>query len=241
MLIDLIATENIISCNIRVAQIIGLEAAIYVNELININSKAIRKDKVSDSYFVLDRKYMENRTTLTEKRQLEIDQTLEQFKLLKRNPDNVNELCVDLEVLTSLLMCENEQLVKEISVSTKKQSKEVKEKANIDRLKSYIKSWDPDIRGAYNVWIESVVEKRGLVTVATVQIAQDTLNRFTTDKTKLVDVIKIAALNGYVDMQYAINTYNQRNVPYAQKNTTQSAVYSSLFDNSKPTFTGKVY
>ena len=40
MLIDLIRTDNYVSFNVQLAHIVGLHAAIYLSELLNINSKA---------------------------------------------------------------------------------------------------------------------------------------------------------------------------------------------------------
>lgn len=46
----------------------GLHTAIYVNELINISAKALKKNKlIADKFFLLDRKYITRRTTLDDK------------------------------------------------------------------------------------------------------------------------------------------------------------------------------
>ena len=57
MLIDLLATDNQASYNIKIAQVMGLHTAIYINELINISNKATQKNKlIADKFFILDRK-----------------------------------------------------------------------------------------------------------------------------------------------------------------------------------------
>ena len=55
MLIELLSTSNYVSYNTKLAQLLGLHASIYLSELMSINDKAIRKDKTSESSFVLDR------------------------------------------------------------------------------------------------------------------------------------------------------------------------------------------
>ena len=40
MLIDLLSTDNLANYNIKIAQVMGLHSAIYINELINISNKA---------------------------------------------------------------------------------------------------------------------------------------------------------------------------------------------------------
>jgi hypothetical protein len=51
VLIELLSTSNYVSYNIKLAELLGLHAAIYISELMNINDKAIRKNKLNDNYF----------------------------------------------------------------------------------------------------------------------------------------------------------------------------------------------
>lgn len=66
MLIDLLSMSNYVNYNVKVAQILGLDAAIYVSELLNINDKALHKNKVKGEYFTIDRMYIQSRTTFDE-------------------------------------------------------------------------------------------------------------------------------------------------------------------------------
>ena len=52
MVLDLLSTNMQISFNLKLAHRIGLHAAIYLGELLNINKKAIIKNKVTDSGFL---------------------------------------------------------------------------------------------------------------------------------------------------------------------------------------------
>ena len=63
MLIELLSSSNYVNFNIKVAQILGLKSAIYLSQLMDINEKAIRKNKIEDNFFTIDRKYIESRTT----------------------------------------------------------------------------------------------------------------------------------------------------------------------------------
>ena len=53
MLIDLLSNANLVSYNYKVAQLFGLHTAIYLAELLNINDKAIKKNKLSEGYFAI--------------------------------------------------------------------------------------------------------------------------------------------------------------------------------------------
>ena len=84
MLIELLSTSNYVSYNIKLAELLGLHAAIYISELMNINDKAIKKNKVDQEYFKLDRSYITSRTTIEESEQLEIEENLLKLGILER-------------------------------------------------------------------------------------------------------------------------------------------------------------
>ena len=64
MLINLISLSNYQSYNVILARTLGLYEAVYLNALIEINEKAIRKNKLQNEHFLVDRKYIQSRTTL---------------------------------------------------------------------------------------------------------------------------------------------------------------------------------
>ena len=47
-LFDLLSTDMYVSYNVKLAQVLDLQSAIYISELININRKAIEKNKLKD-------------------------------------------------------------------------------------------------------------------------------------------------------------------------------------------------
>ena len=88
MLIDLLSTANYNMYNVSVANKIGLHASIYLSEIMNINDKAIRKNKVEDNYFTIDREYVEKRTTLKKEEQIDIDKLLLELNILEKSNSN---------------------------------------------------------------------------------------------------------------------------------------------------------
>src|SRR5574344_1314826 len=120
MLLDLLSMDNYASYNIKVAQIFGLHPAIYLNELLNINEKAVRKSKITgEATFTIDRAYIEKRTTLTRAEQLEIDETFKEIGLLKVDESNQNMMSLDITTLTSI-MSEGKEFIKELKIMTKR-------------------------------------------------------------------------------------------------------------------------
>ena len=91
MLIELLSMSNYGNYNIKLASILGLETAVYLNELMNINEKALKKKKITDNSFIIDRKYIESRTTLNPEKQQELEINLIKLGILERNDaDTIN-------------------------------------------------------------------------------------------------------------------------------------------------------
>ena len=54
MLINLVSLSNYQSYNVVIAKTFGLYTAVYLNALIEINEKAIRKNKLEKDHFLVD-------------------------------------------------------------------------------------------------------------------------------------------------------------------------------------------
>ena len=210
MLVELLSTSNYVQFNIRLAHIIGLESAIYLNELLNINEKAIRKATLKGCMMKLDRDYIFNRTTLTPEKQIEIELKLLKIGLIVKPDDEPNMSCIDIGVLTGLIMAEDEELIKSVQklAKVKGASKSAKRQAITARMKDAIIAENEELRAAYFEWIDAVVAKVGWLSNKAVTVAQQLVDEFANHNLDVaLKVIEIAAVNGYKDMQWAINKY----------------------------------
>jgi hypothetical protein len=207
MLIDLLSTANYISFNIKVAEIVGLHAAIYISELMNINDKAIRKNKTEENCFNVDREYLCKRTTLPQEEQIEIEKTLIKIGILTKPKTDTNCICLNINVLTSLLVSNDEKLygdIKQLSKS-KKQTKADKIR---QALKDNIITTNEELKQAYDEWIDAVYAKQGWMSTKSVSVAQRTIDEYSNrDLDVALKIIEIATINGYRDMEWAINKY----------------------------------
>lgn len=212
MLLDLLSMDNYASYNVKVAQIFGLHPAIYLNELLNINEKAVRKSKITgESTFTIDREYIEKRTTLTKAQQLEIDETFKEIGLLKVDESNQNTMSLDITTLTSI-MSEGKEFIKELKLMTKRISKTRRTKDEIikEELKNYIQTDNPELYEAYCDWIEAVYAKQGWMSARSVKVAQQDVDNCSNRNLDVaLKIIEIAAVRGYREMEWAINVYKQ--------------------------------
>lgn len=228
MLIELLSMDNYVSYNIKIAEIFGLHPAIYLSELMNINDKAIRKSKITgESYFTVDREYIQKRTTLTKAQQLKIDDTFKEIGLLKVDETNQNTLTLDITVLTSI-MTGGKQTIKELKSLTNKisKTKRTKDEAIKDNLKNYVTTDNPELREAYFDWIDAVYAKQGWMSARSVKEAQkDVDNASGRNLDVALKMINIAAIRGYREMEWAINAYKRDYEPTFRLNTvTQQPV-----------------
>ena len=210
MLIDLLSTSNYAHYNIKLAHIIGLEGAIYVNELLNINEKAVRKSKLKEGAMKLKRSYITQRTTFSTTKQLEIENRLVEIGLIIRDELEPDLLSVDIGILTSLIMAEDEALVKDISKIAKKKSSKSLSKSEEDliKLKNIIKVENDELRRAYYEWIETMYLKQGWLSQKAISLAQYAVDKFADHNLDVaLKIIEIASVNGYKDMEWAINKY----------------------------------
>lgn len=210
MLIELLSSSNYVNFNVKLAQILGLKAAIYLGQIMDINEKAIRKNKVDGSFFTIDRKYIESRTTLTKEEQSSIEKDLLTLGILEKHDEKKNTLCLNITTLTSIMMTPDEDLLKDISSLSKSKKKKTKSEIIEEHLKDNVLTTNVELRDAYYEWIESVLTKKGTMTKAAVIHAQPTLDNFCNRNLDVaLKVLEIASIHGYEDISWAINNYNK--------------------------------
>lgn len=212
MLIELLSTSNYVSYNIKLAELLGLHPAIYISELMNINDKAIKKDKLEDDYFTLVRSYITARTTLDEKEQLEIEENLLKLGILERG-EGKDSISLNITTLTTLLMSPDEALIDKITKMRKKQKKSSSRSTKADKIKDSLKDGlrvtNAELRAAYECWIDTIYDKQGWMSAKSVSAAEDLIDNFTQRNLDLaLKILEIASINGYRDIQWAINKYN---------------------------------
>ena len=211
MLIDLLSMDNYVHFNIKLAELIGLHAAIYISELLNINEKAVRKDKVKDDCFVVDRSYIQRRTTLSKDEQLEIDKMLVNLGVLKSQEGSEDAVVLDLTVLTALLSADlsgKDGIEKLLSAA--KPKKKTKSESIIQNLRKNITTTNEELYKAYCEWIDAVYAKQGWMSAKSVVVAQRTVDSYANHNLDLaLKLIELGTISAYRDMQWAINQYEK--------------------------------
>ena len=212
MLLDLLSTDNQVTFNSKIANMFGLECSIYISEILNISNKALVKNKLKDNHFKLDREYLKNRTTLDIDCQKDIEKKLKDIGLVDIAENDYIKF--DVTLLASILTSPDEKLIDNITKLSKiktKVPKKTKQQAIIDNLKSSINVANVELKQAYCDWIDGVyANPKGFLSARAIKIAQDTVDKFADhDLDKALQLINIATVNGYRDMNWAIEQYRK--------------------------------
>ena len=214
MLIELLSTSNYVSYNIKLAELLGLHAAIYISELMNINDKAIKKNKLEQEYFKLVRSYITSRTTIEESEQLEIEENLLKLGILERGESD-DLLSLNITTLTTLMMTTDEELIDKIKKGKKRRGRSGGKSTKADKIKENLKAnlrvQNAELRQAYEGWIDAIYDKQGWMSVKCVTVAEDTVDEFSGRNLDIaLKLLEIASIHGYRDIQWAINMYNKQ-------------------------------
>lgn len=214
MLLDLLRTDNYVSFNKHLAHIIGLEQSIYVNQIINIMGKAIKKNKVINNGFVeLDRNYIYGQTTFDTNKQLELDESLVKINLLIKDINNPNLLKIDTQLLANITTNDDMQLNNKISTIVSKPQKISRETKNyyvVENLSKYINTGEINLDNKIKEWLTVCVNKFGNANQTLIKVFQQNIYDYAKgDINVALKLVEIATAFGYKDCQWAIKKYEE--------------------------------
>ena len=227
MPVDLLDFDSYLNFNIKVAQVLGLHPAIYIQLLFSILKKAERKHTIIDKeYIKVDREYVEFMTTFSEEEQLKIEAVLVKLGILSRkskNDEDLNVFKIDMNLYTKIISStDNDYLTKlksKVQVKDTRKSKEVsrdnKKNRIIDSLKTSIVCSNKELYSALRKWVDSVMEKpsgENWLTKEQIKTFQDKLNNYTKgDLDMALELVSIATEHGYKYFDYCKNMYENKN------------------------------
>lgn len=211
---DVLSADSYGRFNRKLAKLTNLQTAVYWSEILDIITKVVKKKKFDDQgYFKLDRKYVEERTSINLDSQFECDSVLEKLAVLQRHEADPNLIKVELATMEQILITDDVKqldLPKNIVKRTATQKVADKKAAILMMLKNHIKETDSELQTAYKNWIDVTYDK-GMCKTAQVQLFIDTINKFTADKNVKLKLINIAISLSYKVADWAINKYTADN------------------------------
>jgi hypothetical protein len=95
--------------------------------------------------------------------------------------------------------------------AVKKDEKAAKVAGMKANMKKAILETDPELRSAYERWIDGMVDAANCkFTKAVVQLFEQTVTTYTPNKAKRLQIIEIATVNSYKDANWAINRLSSK-------------------------------
>lgn len=215
MLLDIFNEDNNIVINYKAISLFGLNTAAYFTLLISIYKKAVRKNKLDNDYFNLDRNYVRKLLKLSEEEQLICDHNLMMLSILKKSSEDPNKIKLDLNLYLSTIASEDVKLIEDVRKQMKvlhpKTVKQSQRQIQINTLKNCIECSNYELLTALRDWVDGVYARpNGFLSKAAIKVFQDTLNNYTKGDLDLaLRLVQIATVQGYRDCQWAINLYER--------------------------------
>lgn len=221
---DVLSSDSYGSYNIKLAKLAGLQTAVYWGCILNVISKVVKKKTYDQSgCFKLDRKYVENQTTLTEAEQGLCDKALERLEVVKVDPADNNRIYVDQEKLFLILINDDQTVLKSVGKATKVSRMDKaagKREGIINRLKSRVNEPDPELFELYGKLIETCYD-RGMTQNAQIDLFQQEINEYTSDQKVKVDLLTIGISRGYKVFEWCKSIYEKEYRPTASRPAAQ--------------------
>lgn len=190
--------SNYHSYNIRIATVFGLEAAVYLNAILSINSET--------EEMKVDRAVISSITTLSSDTQKEMDKIFSKVGIIEVVSSDM--IKINYKSLFSLFDLEYNNEVEKIAPMVTK--KRTKKDAIKEELKKLVKTTNGELRDAYSDWIDSVFAKQGWMSKKSIELGQKLLDDYSNHNLDLaLELLNIASIGGYRDIQWAINSYEE--------------------------------
>ena len=245
MLLDLLSSDNYVSYNVKIAQTMGLHVAVYLAELININRKAINKEKIDENCFTINRQYIENRTTLNVEEQLKIDKQLQDVGILGKKVDSPDQVYIDVNALTNMIAAGAAKLLDRVTRLTKlkdignvKVGKMTQKQRDIENCKTAISTTSDELGKALSDWIEGVFFFfYGFLSKRAVTIFQNELYKYTNGDLDLaLKLVDIATVGGYRNFEWAKNEFEKDYADSFRRQYSQAPIKRKTVESTGEVF-----
>lgn len=196
-----------IKLNKRLVKLTSFEVAAYWAELQSILKQVVKKQTADEKgFFTLDRAYVERETTLTLTKQLKCEAKLAELGVVAQDPEDPNRIAISVSTMVEVITDEDTKKLKKASKSTQEEAKAAKVSGIKANMKKAILTTDPDLRFAYEQWVDGMVDAANCkFTRAVVQLFEKTVAQYTSDKKIQLKIIEIATINSYRDANWAIS------------------------------------
>ena len=124
---------------------------------------------------------------------------------MMKDETNPNKIAIAVNGMVAVITDEDTTKLKK-TTAVKNDEKAAKIAGIKMTMKKAILEPDPEVRAAYERWIEGMIDAASCrFTKAVVQLFEQTVTEYTQDKNTRLKIIEIATVNSYKDATWAIN------------------------------------
>jgi len=230
MLSDVVSSSSYLTFNIKIAQAIGLVNAIYCSVLLDIYSKAKRKDKLDENqFFDVDRNYIRTKTTIKSDEQYNCDASLSKIGLIKTKEESPNKIYFNVEEFMKIIAEDDIKRITKIYRQTilssnKVESEKLKKEDAREKLHKVVTVSNSQIEESLHSWIDIIFNNSKLfITEDTVDTFQKTLCSYVnSDVNKALDIINHAKSFGFTNCDDAIESYEKNKKILSQNKSVRT-------------------
>ena len=213
MFIDIMSKDSYLLVNKKMVRYFGLELSTYFAVLLDVYPRVIEKKwdtLMATGYVPLKREYVEKECGIPVEQQLALDQALIRIGVLQVNPENPNEIGINVQQMAEYLLDDDVKVLEKLQKKAKTKTTDVaaaKRQGKIATFTGFTAtlSHTPEVQEAYKLWVEAIIEgKKGNLTKGVIQIFHDTLTEFTQDPATQVALIRQAAASGYTNVSWVL-------------------------------------
>lgn len=236
MISYLLSHELNYTYNVRIAKVFGLCSAVYLSIMLTEQFKAITENKLyKDKYFVCNRDFIYDKTTLSTSKQKEIEENLVDCQVLVMLPfpNNSKKFYYYIDENKLAYLAENyKESTPSLNPETKKPKELVPKEAlpkltakqrEIQTAMKAINEDDEEIYELYKDWVEVLVTKNGYCAQSQMKINQQDLNKYANgDKQVKIDLLRMAVKTGWKNIEYCINDYDKARKQGTARNSVEN-------------------
>ena len=241
MILDILSDSNVLSFNIKAAKLFGLTSSIYLSAVVRLCSTSSVKTTKDTITFELDRKFIQDLTTLTSTEQRVIETRLTQLEILEVSESTG---VLKLRQYATLLLEEDKDILAEVAKIGKPKAKlkmTAREKTAFE-LKNQIICSNPELLEALKGWVDGVyANPKGFLSIRSISVFQKTLEDFARGNLTLVlKLVEIATIHGHRDAQWTLAKFQEDNPKaYKEQLALINSVSTKVVD--KPKVSSKVF
>lgn len=190
MLYDVVTPSSYRTFNVTIAHIIGLVNAVYCSELLDIYSKARRKNTLDENeFFPVNRNYVRLKTSIKVDEQYLCDASLSKIGLVETSKDSPDKVRFDVEQFMKIIAEDDSkvlsQIYKKVTLPRNEtEAKALKKERQKIALKSLVEYDNEDVKNALIDWVEIIFES-GYLTKETVNDFQRVLKDYAKSNNKV--------------------------------------------------------